>query len=561
MLEEQKKKQNLKSYIIIIGCSILLGIPLLNPSLNIFLDDGVQHIARFVGMRESFEDGQFFMNIIPSFSNGFGYSWNIFYGAISAVVPFFIYMITNSFIISFKLFLYCLILATGISMYLSIKVITNDPKTALLGSIIYMFSPYLLTDIYIRHAVGECLGFAFAPLIFSGIYSVFNQKRKNHYLLIGGAGLILSHNVSVIMVVPFALIYTIFYIKKSNIKNVLKLFLILIIIALITAFFWMPLIEHKIHSDYAVFENNMMSTVESIESKAVNPLLLLIGNEENLMRYELSVLIILLIMTPWAIDKVPKIYKKTYIIFYILGLIATIFSSTTINWNYMPSIFYMIQFPFRLLMLTNMFLSVICAINFFIVCNKRQILLVALLVIIMIGNFFTLICQDDLLTKNNLEKRFENFALGQLTGKEGDNIAGTARGEYLPTKAYHNQKYIVERDEILYLIDGSVNHVEYLSKKGTNYKFRISTDYAKLELPYIYYLGYCVKANGVQIPIEESEKGFLQITLENIENAEIELTYEGTNVMKISMIISIATSIVLVLCYIIKKLILKNENI
>ena len=67
-----------------------------------------------------------------------------------------------------------------------------------------------------------------------------------------------------------------------------------------------------------------------------------------------------------------------------------------------------------------------------------------------------------------------------------------------------------------------------------------------IELPYIYYLGYRVYANGQEIKYTESDNGLIQINI--AQDSQIKVKYLGTNEMLISYaisIISFATIIVL----------------
>ena len=80
MKEKILKNRNLIDFLIIFLVALLIGIPLLNSKLDVYFDDGNQHIARIYGTLESMKDNWLFPNVIPTFSNGYGYSWNLFYG-------------------------------------------------------------------------------------------------------------------------------------------------------------------------------------------------------------------------------------------------------------------------------------------------------------------------------------------------------------------------------------------------------------------------------------------------------------------------------------------------
>ena len=84
----------------------LIGIPLLNTKLDIYYDDGIQHIARAQGTRDAFNENFSFPNVISSFSNGYGYSWNLFYGPLSVYGICLIDLIIKNFMISYKIFVF-----------------------------------------------------------------------------------------------------------------------------------------------------------------------------------------------------------------------------------------------------------------------------------------------------------------------------------------------------------------------------------------------------------------------------------------------------------------------
>ena len=55
-----------------------------------------------------------------------------------------------------------------------------------LSAVLYMIMPYHLTDMYIRNAIGEFLSYIFVPLVFLGLYKIF-QKEKGEWILCIGA--------------------------------------------------------------------------------------------------------------------------------------------------------------------------------------------------------------------------------------------------------------------------------------------------------------------------------------------------------------------------------------
>ena len=74
-------------------------------------------------------------------------------------------------------------------------------------------------------------------------------------LIVGAVGLILTHLIVTMYTAIFAIIYLIINYKKLKNKLVIKKLIVSILfILIITAFFWMPLLEHKNSAEYEVFK-------------------------------------------------------------------------------------------------------------------------------------------------------------------------------------------------------------------------------------------------------------------------------------------------------------------
>lgn len=165
--------------------AILISMPLMRKNIDIYLDDGSQHLMRAYGTYQSIKQNGT-GTVISDFVNNFGYSWNLFYGPLSSYSIILMSCIVGSFNMGFKIILFLIILLAGLLMYKFIIKMLDNNDVALLSSVIYMISPYFFTDIYVRHAIGEAISFVFIPMVFLGLYNLFNTE-KNHYYLIFGA--------------------------------------------------------------------------------------------------------------------------------------------------------------------------------------------------------------------------------------------------------------------------------------------------------------------------------------------------------------------------------------
>ena len=71
-------------------------------------------------------------------------------------------------------------------MYWFVNKLTKSKEVGALAAILYMLMPYHLNDMYIRNALGEFLSYIFIPLVFLGLYKIF-QKDKGIWILCVGA--------------------------------------------------------------------------------------------------------------------------------------------------------------------------------------------------------------------------------------------------------------------------------------------------------------------------------------------------------------------------------------
>ncbi len=542
-------KNRIKDYIIILLFAGLISIPLMNSDFNIYADDGIQHIARLMGTSQAISEGQVIPVIMSEFCNNFGYSWNIFYSPLTAYIPLIFSIFTDSFELMLKLFMVLIAIASGIAMYEFVTKVTKNRYAGLLAAAIYVFAPYRLTDMYMRMAISELASFVFIPIVFHGMYNIFNSEgksiKKSLVLTLGASGLILTHIVIAMYVAIFCFIYLLLNIKKLKDKQVLIMLGInILLIILITAFYTIPLLEHKMGADYEVFKAGRMERTEELIRNKVDFLDLVYTKQYNF-SFEIGLISIIgLVLTILAYKKVEKQNRKIYWFSLVSGIVCVILSLRFFPFEKLPAVLKMIQFTFRLLEFSTFFFAFIAAINYSLVVKDFKMKDVAVLSLIA----FLLIVP---LKKNlNYEKRWSEEALWpsvEVNENTGRVHAGCATFEYLPSKAFDNLDYIKSRENRAYVIRGSAT-IDNEEKNGTSMSFEFSkvSGIATIELPYIYYLGYQVEVednNGNIQKLEtfESDNGFVAFELTDVQEGMVRVKYTGTALMIASYIISIVT--------------------
>ena len=547
------KNRNLINIIVIILVSIFLSIPLLNKNLNVYVDDGIQHISRAYGTYLSIKDNKSIPNVISSFSNGFGYSWNLFYGPLSTFGIIIIKLFTSNFITAYKIFVFLCLILSGYFMYKFIYNYIGNYDVALLSAILYISFPYHLTDLYIRHALGEYVSFVFIPLVFLGLYNILYTSSKHYYLTIGAVGLLVTHNLSTIIVLFFSALYIGLNIEKINKTNVKKSLIVNIIFILtISCFYWMPLLETKIFCKYQVYEPGMMATRESVQDKGLKITQLFVSKNDGSFVFELGPhIIVMLAVSIMAIRLMDDEIKETYVFCLISGIISIWMSTKYFPWKLLPEEISIIQFPWRMMIMASFFFSITCSINAYVLVKKfdyKDVIIISCIAV-----FYTVAFRGYLLYDENLAN-IENITLGRISGKESEAIAGLGKEEYLPVKAYQNRFYIATRDDYIDILEGSAI-IQNEIKKGTHYTADIKVEgenYTILELPYIYYPGYEVRLDGMITDTFETKNGFIGFVMGKNDNAKLEVNYVGTKIMNVSIIIS-SISLIIFGVYVWKK--------
>lgn len=583
---EDIRKDKIIHYIIIIAASLIAAIPLIN--LRIYgTDDGYVHMLRIFGTEQILKAGVFPPFIYSKFANGFGYAINLFYSPFVTYGPLFFRIFGLHYYTCLKLFAYSTILISCFTMYNFIYEVSKKREIAILGAVIYAFIPYRLETIFNRFAIGEFTAYIFFPMLFHGLFNLLKGDGKKHYYIaISAIGLILTHTISTEYSAIFALLYIVFNFRQLKNKEVIrKIAINVIFILAITAFFTVPLMEHKILGNYVIFNSTSMRSLPSDVQNStikISQLFKDIG-EVNGVSFKVGIpLIVLTLLGIVTYKKIDKNIKSEYITFAVIAMISLVMVTKLFPWIIMPKILTTLQFAWRMLAFFEFALSIICAINLYyfvemIAKDKENLynvlfaISIALIIVSMVKIDYNYSYEDE---KKLTDEEYE----AQIAEKTSIWLINR---DYLPqkvdTKAL-GKSYLDYREDKVYVLDGNATIINE-KKKDLQLEFDIENYKANtiFELPYVYYLGYKVtieqkdnemetkmtntynetriikidKKSTENIQTFESDNGMLAIRLnENIESAHITVKYTGTTIEKVSYLIS-AISIITFIGYVI----------
>jgi len=163
-------------------------------------NDGDIHLARLESLYQAFKVGH-----LPSLINFIGFAhqgiaMNAMYPWLTLlifVIPRFLF---QSPMLGLAVGFLVLNLLTILNCYLLVKHLSNKRLIVWFGVVIYQFNAYHFQVMYTRIALGEAFGYAFLPLIFLGLFEIWQHKRNGIIWLGLGMGLVAnSHVLSLVM--------------------------------------------------------------------------------------------------------------------------------------------------------------------------------------------------------------------------------------------------------------------------------------------------------------------------------------------------------------------------
>lgn len=490
--------------------------------------------------------------------NNFGYGTRFFYPPLPHLTAAYITKILTVFnidnvAIGMRITQWLTLFASGITFYLLSIKLFKSKKISMLLSLFYMTAPYHLAEIFVRDAFSEMFIPIAIPLIILGLLYLV---EKNYKLLftcfISGYTIAIYSHLAMTIYFTLIILVTFFIIYFKQIftkKHILYLIFASIIILLLTASFWMPMLEIKIKGSYGVFMPYYMTSKGALRFSTISISELFAFNREidfHYIRFNLQLFVTILFFISIIFIFKKKMWKqKEWLFLLAFTILSSIMITSLFPWYYTPDILQTLQFPWRLALYIAFGVILISGIALKQIENKKyfNIIIGILLVLTLAGTYiYTDHLEESQIDINNInnEKCMGNQA------------------EYLPEKAIKNKDYFDNRSNDIIIQSGSAE-INIISDNVPDLTFEANiSEKTTIELPRLYYMGYTLKLNDKTIELTESENGFLQATID--ESGTYVLTYSKTTVMKIANILSLGTFIFIIV-FIINLKIKKRKEI
>ena len=515
------------------------------------------HLCRIEALKNAYQHGDFLPKLYYYQNFNFGYATPLFYSDLFLIVPSIIRLTGTPIVITFKIFLFLCTVFTFMSMYYAVYKINKNRLAAYLSAIIYVFTAYRITDVYVRGAMGEVVAMIFIPLILAEIYSVlYTDNYSSIRLGICFGLLLLSHNITFVFMCVIFGIFIIINCKKI-LKDKRRIFTILkaIIIAFgCLAFFIFPMFEQLNSGNYTVneFVNDFNLSNYTLFFKQLFTLKInfgLAGHEfgESMWMTTNTGLVSLFLPLLMFKGKKKKTSDYTFaLICTLIGFLSLFACLDIVPWDHLNKIFSFMQFPWRLVIIASSLLSFSSGIALSSVLegeNYKYIYTAFACVTILIGVYqLSVILNQESNIFNNTP--YSLIADDEYSGKHGIvtkfNQAELALGDYLPKGTdidYRNYgDYIKTNNEKSDILDfhRNYNNIEFAIEKSSSNTFYI--------LPLTYYKGYivqCYDQNGKFekeiIPYPDQETYLVTFNPgEQMERKKYIIYYKGTKIQFIS---------------------------
>ena len=337
------------------------------------------HIGWLYEMHRTLSLGQFPPRFVPDLSFGFGYPLFDFVFPLPFYIGEIFYKLGFSLVDSVKA---VFLISVPVSMYFMYKFLKEHTSgiLAMAGAVLYVYTPYRATDIYVRGAIGEIFAFIFPPLIAYSVSKISKtgEKKWIGLLGIGIAGLILSHDIMAYMFVPFLALLVLFF-RKNILRSVYGFILGLSI----SLYFWLPAIVESKLMKYGTGNFNFIDHFPTLK-QLITPYFgygaSVPGPYDGMSFFMGAVNIILIIAVIIFVKKAkPIIYWSLLAI--AVSVLLMNFRSTFL-WDKIPYLPYF-QFPWRFLSLTTFATSILVVIFTDVKFSKYIGLLIILFAIIL----------------------------------------------------------------------------------------------------------------------------------------------------------------------------------
>jgi len=205
--------------LLVIFMGVLASRTLLFQSGYFNMHDDLQ-MMRQLQMEKCFQDGQVPCRWVPDMAYGFGFPLFNFYPPFPYLVGQLFRLFGFTFVTTAKITFSLSIILSGVTMYYLAKEFFGR-WGGLIASAFYIWAPYHAVDVYVRGAMNEAWALTWFPVILWTSYRLVTDDKKKAVswtiaLGLSFAGLMLSHNLMLLVFTPVLAIWTLLHLVLNK---------------------------------------------------------------------------------------------------------------------------------------------------------------------------------------------------------------------------------------------------------------------------------------------------------------------------------------------------------
>ncbi|MDP3940876.1 MAG: 6-pyruvoyl-tetrahydropterin synthase-related protein [bacterium] len=359
-------------FFIVVAVSYWAVAPLLVPGF--FPMHDATQVARVYEMARGLLDGMFPVRWVVDLGYGYGYPIFSFYGPFAYYIGAIPVILGTNALVATKIMFGVGIILSGIGMFYLARTFWGN-AAAVVSSLLYIYAPYHAVTVYVRGAVGEFFGYALLPFVFYGAIKMYKVGAFRYFVVfvLSYAALILSHNLTALMITPYLLfslvVLAFFSLKEKKVKSFYFLLFGLLLGLGVSAFYWLPAFLEMQYTNVfsqvgggANFRDHFVCLAQLWSSQwgfagsargCIDGLSFQIGKLHILFVFLTIPLFVILFGT----QKERAFVLGTGMVFFLLSIFLLLPYSRFL-WELAPQIWF-IQYPWRFLMFVSFFSSFI----------------------------------------------------------------------------------------------------------------------------------------------------------------------------------------------------------
>ncbi|MDD3885555.1 MAG: hypothetical protein PHI35_01640 [Victivallaceae bacterium] len=532
---------------------VLLGFsPLLMPGMPSG-HDMLFHLARIQGLADALCNGN-----IPNYINfdaldGFGYAAGMFYSDAGLLLPAAMAALGVPTLIAYKLFLVLWMIFSAFMMYWAVTRICGSPFAGFCAGLMLAWSSYMACDGFIRAALGEYMAVPFIIMVLLGCYNMlYDSPRKFMPLAIGGAGLLIVHNISTVLTAIAVGLWLLFnmVIFLREPRRIFWLAAAGIAALGVAAFYLFPMAEQLLCEKYWL---NTLSGSAPIAPRATPVMRLFIElpymKMEHWLPPGIGLIFVVVFFQRFRYRGGSEPAERFRDAMLIMGVAALFWATNFLPWEGLLRKLSLVQFPWRSYLIATIVLAMGGGMSLAKLTQgklKRERKWVWILLFgCGFAWFFTVsYIYAARISEHDVLKSFRLKDAGRMVA---------AGYHYLP--AGMRPQFIKERGAVV-KSSAPVEKLVYSRPRRDLFRLEYAGAAAEgvtVELPLIHYRGYRVKFAGENgdAPVVRSADGYVSIKLQG-KSGVAAVRYAGTRVQHVSLLVSAASTLLLLLIAILR---------